>query len=427
MASKKKNVKGDPKKEIERSGLSWKPGKATPENPSATSLDVVLNKVSETYGEAVCMLAIDAAALRPKRISTGIFVMDYAMGGGGWPMGKISLLYGSESSGKSSLCLKTLAMTHKTCKNCNEVGFPKETAFYVNTETGESKVAKLKKNGEVKDPPEGFIVELSEDPDRLECKCGNFDPLIAIWIDTERSYDASWAERLGVRNDKIHVVWPESAEEAMDIADALLRTGEVDLLVMDSIAMLTPKKEIEASHEDDLVAVLARNMNRYIRKTTSAQSAQGGLANPAAPTVILINQTRSSISGYAFTEVLPGGKGQLFANAVQVRLRQGDWRKHQRQGIMHHVAMQTVFEVKKNKTGAPKRQGSYTMWVMNWKDGTRPRIAGEVEESETVSHFAKLFDVLPEGMSEEEAVEKCDESFEFMWNLRTKALEAMEK
>ena len=428
MAKKAKKAKN----EVERSGITWLPDKATTEAPTASSIDVVMAACRKKYGEGIVMLASDAPAAEVRRLSSGILGVDAAIGGG-WPRGRTNMIFGKESSGKSSLALKAAGMAHRTCRLCGEVAFPRLKPFLVDKETGEQEALSEKQHKKlVEKLPEGKSVIEFEDPDDLECRCGSFVPWNVVWLDVERSYMKSWASNMGVRNELVHLVWPEFAEAAMDIIDALLRTGELDLLVVDSIAQMTPKKEIEASFSDELVAVMARKMNRLLRKIGSAQCAQGGLQNENAPTVLMINQLRDSVSAYGPREVRPGGRGQYFASSVELKLRQGQWRKHVRDGVSHSPAMETIFVANKNRCSAPKREGVYTMWLEPWKDGKVDRHPGDVEETESVLDVLRQFKALPDeppynidGRTfEDEAsfVDAAHNDSRFFWQLRQLAL-----
>lgn len=422
------------RKEVERSGIKYKPDKATMDSPSAASVDVVLNQIKKQYGDGIIMVASQAPATKIRRFWSGVYMIDYALGGG-WPRGRVCNIYGKESSGKTTLALKTVAMAQRTCRVCNQIGIPKRSPQLVNKTTGEILAVDGRKNPENIDIPEDHELRFTNDWDNVSCGCDEFQPMKVVWFDPERSYSSDWAAAMGVDNDQVLLAQPEFAEMAMDSIDALMRTGGIDLVVVDSIAMLTPRDEIEASFGNLQVAVLARLVNKFLRKVGSAQSAQGGLNNSSAATVLLVNQLRDTIAPYGPREVQPGGRGLKFATSVEIRLRRLKIRSHQRRGEKHSPAIQIAFQAKKNKTSTPFKEGTYWLWVQGWDDDGIYRVPGDVEDKETVIEMAKdlgLFNQSDDFISfgdrsfetMTEVAEMYDEDWSFASALRAATLKA---
>ena len=424
------------RKSVERSGLKYKPNKATKETPTAASADVVEAAAKEQYGDQILMVAADAPGASIVRLSSGVFAINYALGGG-FPMGKTSQIYGLQSSGKTSLALKTAASAQQTCRHCASRAFPRKIPVLVNQETGERREVSKKKKVKPEEVPEGFQVLVEEDLDDLVCKCGKFESMTVIWLDLERDYKNVWATAMGVDCQKVRLSQPEYAEAAMDMTDALMRTGEIDLFVIDSIAQMTPKKEIEASYDAEFYALLAKKVNRMMRKVGSAQSAQGGLMNATATTVLMINQVRDSMSTYGSHETRPGGRGQLFANSTEIRLRRKEYKSFTRKEVKYTAAIVTAFVCKKNRTSVPETEGVYQMWLRKWNEKETGifRVAGDTDERNTIISYAQQYGVLtddPPYIFKEEKFEsdedldyRFDTDQEFAWELRQHVMETM--
>jgi len=190
-------------------------------------------------------------------------------------------------------------------------------------------------------------------------------------FDAERSFDPEWYEKIGVDTRRLVIQQPESGEEVIDSYDGLLRSGVVDLLICDSIAAMTPRKEIEKSAEDDLVAVQARMMSRMCRKTTAAMCSVFKDYGREV-TQIWVNQLRVDVGvSFGTNEVLPAGKAQKFAASIEIRM----WSKKSEEitndhGMGKADAMTMAnkilisFRTEKNKTAPPRQTGSFTLNVL---------------------------------------------------------------
>jgi protein RecA len=200
------------------------------------------------------------------------------------------------------------------------------------------------------------------------CSCGNTVPHKAVYVDIEGAFDPLWFQSLGGVLDDLLLLQPEFAEEAVDIVEALVRTGEVDIIVVDSVAMMSPATEIDKSSEDLLVGTHARLMNRMMRSIQAGMNSLG-MTNEQKPTVILINQIRKNVGVmYGNTDTYPGGLGQKFASSITVKftvrpseLIYEDGKKKEEAPI----AVQIRFKVEKNKTFLPFRSGMFTLHISN--------------------------------------------------------------
>lgn len=149
-------------------------------------------------------------------------------------------------------------------------------------------------------------------------KVNSYEEFRVMWIDLERAFDSVWAERVGVDVRRLVLHVPSTAEEAIDAHDAMLRTGAIDLAIIDSIAHMTPSDEIEISTEEWRQGLMARLMNKHCRKAVSAVT-DTYRDYGRAPTQIWINQTRATMSSFGSKEVRPAGKGQDFANSLEIK------------------------------------------------------------------------------------------------------------
>jgi len=274
------------------------------------SLDEFLTKAKRQWGAGI----IDPASQKATRISrlpSGIDRLDEALAGG-FPVGRISLIYGKKSSGKSSLALRLISQAQKRCKKC-----------------------------------------LKE-----ECNCRS-RKLRAAYLDIEGTFDYGWADILGLDLDELLLSRPEFAEQAIDIAEGLLSTGEVDILVVDSIASMVPLDEKEESASKWQVGLLARLVNKFIRKIVGIAN-EFSTAGKTPPTIILINQIRQNIGAPAFldSEVLPGGMACGFATSLEIRKWSGPVQKAEA-GWPGYVELN--FAITKSKVSQPKLQGSYLL------------------------------------------------------------------
>ena len=226
-----------------------------------------------------------------------------------------------------------------------------------------------------------------------ELKKNSYEEFRVGFIDAEKALDLVWADKIGLDVRRLILELPSTAEEAVDIYDALIRTGAVDLLIVDSIAQMTPSKEIEVSSEDDLVGVQARLVNRMCRKTVAAMTDTWKDYGKQV-TQLWINQVRMKVNaGFGSPEVRPGGMGQDFVNSCEVKM----WSSNYEQDTVDHgMGAKDVmkvahrgrlnFEIVKNKTAPPKGSGSF---VLDFRTGKVDQIGQIVSLCERYGFLSK--------------------------------------
>ena len=253
------------------------------------ALDAVLLQIEKQYGKGSIMrLGDEAGKTEIEVIPSGCLTLDLALGVGGFPRGRIIEIYGPESSGKTTVALHAIAEAQK-------IGG------------------------------------------------------VAAFIDAEHALDPVYAKKLGVNLDDLYVSQPDTGEQALDIADALVRSSAVDIIVVDSVAALTPKAEIEGDMGDTHVGVQARLMSQALRKLTA-------IVNKSKTCVIFINQLREKV-GVMFgnPETTPGGKALKFYASMRLDIRKVDTLKDA-DGAMGN---RTKAKVVKNKLAPPFRQAEF--------------------------------------------------------------------
>ncbi|KZN33527.1 recombinase RecA [Pseudoalteromonas luteoviolacea] len=252
------------------------------------ALDAALSQIERQFGKGSIMKLGDSQALDIESVSTGSLGLDIALGIGGLPTGRIVEIYGPESSGKTTLTLQTIAQAQKMGKTC-------------------------------------------------------------AFVDAEHALDPVYAEKLGVNVDDLLVSQPDTGEQALEICDMLVRSGAVDVVVVDSVAALTPKAEIEGDMGDSHVGLQARLMSQALRKLTGNIKRSNTLC-------IFINQIRMKI-GVMFgnPETTTGGNALKFYSSVRLDIRrigsvkEGD----------EVVGNETRVKVVKNKVAPPFKQAEF--------------------------------------------------------------------
>lgn len=271
------------------------------------------------------------------RASTGLYCLDY-MTGGGLPFGRVSMIIGPAKGGKTTTFLRALGNAQKLCANCyRPASFRKGTIRMPDLETGEIKEIETQ------------VID--------ECPCGNPRDLIVLWVDAEGVFLSSWASRMGVLPEKVIVMRPSHGEQAYDAITAFVSVKEVDLVVIDSIAAMTPSAEFEASMSEQQQGVAARMNNKFIRKLVGGINAAFQEGRPI--TVWAVNQYREKIGVlFGSPDVLPGGKGQEFVTSVEIELRPG--RVHVDPDDGEPIKSDFSFTVKKNKVGVGGGKGGFS-------------------------------------------------------------------
>lgn len=252
------------------------------------ALDAALSQIDRQFGKGAIMRLGSEERAPIESISTGSIALDAALGIGGLPRGRIVEIYGPESSGKTTVALHA--------------------------------IANAQKNGGV-----------------------------AAFIDAEHALDPNYAQALGVNIDDLLVSQPDTGEQALEIADMLIRSGSVDVVVVDSVAALTPRAEIEGEMGDSHVGLQARLMSQALRKLT------GALHNTKT-TAIFINQLREKVGVFfGSPEITSGGKALKFYASVRLDIRRIETLKDGQDSVGNRARVKVV----KNKLAAPFRQAEF--------------------------------------------------------------------
>ncbi len=246
------------------------------------ALQLTLEKLDKTYGKGSVMKLGDSAVLDVDVIPSGSIAIDLALGVGGYPKGRVIEIYGPESSGKTTLAIHAIASLQK----------------------------------------EGGLAAI---------------------IDAEHAFDRGYAENLGVDTEQLYIAQPDNGEQALEIADNLIRTGAIDLIVIDSVAALTPKAEIEGEMGQSSMGLQARLMSQALRKLTGSISRTNCC-------VIFINQLREKI-GVMFgnPETTTGGNALKFYSSIRLDIR----RQAQLKSADAVLGNRTKVKVVKNKVAPP--------------------------------------------------------------------------
>ena len=245
-------------------------------------LNAVMSKIEKDFGKGAIMRMSTTAVEDVAVIPSGSITLDLALGIGGYPKGRIVEIYGPESSGKTTLAIHAIAEAQKMGGT-------------------------------------------------------------AVFIDAEHAFDRFYAQKLGVNVDELLISQPDNGEQALEIADALIRSSAVDIVVIDSVAALTPKAEIEGDMGDQKMGLQARLMSQALRKLS-------GTINKTKTTCIFINQLREKV-GVMFgnPETTPGGRALKFYSTIRLDIRRNEQLK-MGDGI---VGNKTTIKVVKNKVAPP--------------------------------------------------------------------------
>ena len=249
------------------------------------ALEHALADLDKQFGKgAVMKMGSDAVNRDIPVIPTGCLTLDYALGVGGIPRGRIIEIYGPESSGKTTVALHVVAEAQKA---------------------------------------------------------GG----IAAFVDAEHALDPLYAKKLGVKIDELYVSQPDTGEQALEITEALVRSGALDVVVIDSVAALVPKAEIDGEMGDSFVGLQARLMSQALRKLT-------GVINKTGCVAVFINQLREKVGVmYGNPETTPGGRALKFYSSVRLDVRKGEALKNGSEIIGNHTKVKVV----KNKVAPPFR------------------------------------------------------------------------
>ena len=252
------------------------------------ALKLTMDKMDKVYGKGAVMRMGDSAVVQIEAISSGSIGLDMALGIGGFPKGRIVEIYGPESSGKTTLTLHAIAEAQK----------------------------------------QGGI---------------------AAFIDAEHAFDRVYAEKLGINTEELIISQPDHGEQALEIADNLISSGAIDILIIDSVAALTPKSEIEGEMGDSKMGLQARLMSQALRKLTATIS-------KTKCCCIFINQLREKI-GVMFgnPETTTGGNALKFYSSVRLDIRRTSQIKNTDEVIGNRARVKVI----KNKVAPPFRQAEF--------------------------------------------------------------------
>jgi len=252
------------------------------------ALDLALKQIEKSFGKGAIMRLGDEPAVEMASISTGSLLLDSALGIGGVPRGRIVEIFGPESSGKTTLATHIIAEAQKAGGAC-------------------------------------------------------------AFIDAEHAFDASYAEKLGVMTDDLLVSQPDTGEDALNICDTLVRSGALDVIVIDSVAALVPRAEIEGDMGDSHVGLQARLMSQALRKLT-------GTINRTKTVLIFINQIRMKIGVmFGSPETTTGGRALKFYSSVRMDIRRIGAIKDGTEVVGNRTRVKIV----KNKVAPPFRQSEF--------------------------------------------------------------------
>ena len=252
------------------------------QNGKSQALEAALSSIEKQFGKGAIMSLGDGAKLKVETISTGSLSLDLALGVGGLPRGRVVEIYGPESSGKTTLALTTIAEAQKRGGSC-------------------------------------------------------------AFIDAEHALDPEYAQKLGVKLDDLLISQPDNGEQALEITETLVRSNALDVIVVDSVAALVPRAEIEGEMGDSMMGVQARLMSQALRKLT-------GVVSKSKTILIFINQIRMKI-GVMFgnPETTTGGNALKFYSSVRLDIRRKAALKQGEENVGNHVAVKVV----KNKVAPP--------------------------------------------------------------------------
>lgn len=362
-------------KDEEEGGEKQKKEKVRLTGSRSDRLAALRAAANKSYGVGTMELAGRMQPLPVPRLTSGSLSFDYGLGGG-VPVGHVTIFRGAESSGKTTGAVRIAGLAQELCANCyRRPPGGIDVTEDVDTKTGE--VARMG-HAQCDCVKAGIFVpkqQFGEGKDEFNARVkrmmeNSYEEFRVAFEDVEGTFDNVWARRLGCDPDRLLMVRPDSAEGAIDIHDELVRSGAVDLVILDSLAAMTPSAEIEESAEHWQQGLQARLLNKMSRKVTAARhSVRSDYGRPV--TEIWINQERESISiKFGDKTVMPGGKGQIFTASVIAQMWASKWEKEEIDMDMKKefqmkmgTQVRMNFKILKNKTAAAQGFGGYLMGV----------------------------------------------------------------
>lgn len=322
-----------------------------------------INAINKQYGARTCRAGSEI--VQPGRISTGSFILDFCLLGG-IPENRFSMVVGEKHAGKSTSASKIIAGAQKK--------YPDQTCVYV---------------------------------------------------DVEGTYESTWARHLGVDNERLRVAECETGEMAVDITEAVIRSKESSLIVIDSIAALVPMKEIEDSAEDAHVALQARLVANLVRKANAAMLAERQRDHYV--TVLFVNQFRNKIGGFVGRDPrsVPGGRALEYSTSLQWIIKNKESKGRSEETSVESMAFnEHAFTITKNKINAGPRTGEFKL--LRQYDPETGLGVGEIDDADTMLVYAKKFGAYTGGGSRwtlefgnfKQTFQKASKAIEYLYENR---------
>lgn len=260
-------------------------------NDRQKALEAAISQIEKQFGKGAIMKMTSGAVEKVDVIPTGCLTLDAALGVGGIPRGRVTEIYGPESSGKTTVALHIVAEAQRLGGT-------------------------------------------------------------AAFIDAEHALDPNYATNLGVNMDELYISQPDTGEQALDICESLVKSGAVDIVVIDSVAALTPKAEIDGEMGDSFIGLQARLMSQALRKLTA-------IVSKTKTVVIFINQLREKVGVmFGSPETTPGGKALKFYSSIRLDVRKTDTIKD---ALNNFIGNRTKIKVVKNKVASPFKTAEFDL------------------------------------------------------------------